>query len=173
MDGKQIKHKFFTIKDIVYIAMLTTILFVQEEVLTFIPNVQFTIFLLVLYSKKMGFTKTTIIILIHVFLDNLVMGSLNFIYTPVMFFGWMFIPIFVCTIGRKTESPLKLGLIAILCSFLYCWSFVLPTYLFMNINPLVYLGSDIIFELILAVVGFTTTFLLYKPCSRIFEKLNI
>ena len=62
-------------KDIAVIAILAVVLFIQEEVLTFLPNVQLTVFLIVLYTKKLGFKKTTIIILIHVILDNLVMGA--------------------------------------------------------------------------------------------------
>lgn len=171
MDGNQIKK--ISTRDITLIAILSAILFIQEELLTFIPNVQLTVFLLVLYSKKIGFCKTTIIIFIHVILDNFVMNSLNLFFTPTMFIGWMFIPLLVCSFGKKTENPFFLGCIALICSFLYCWAYIIPNYFFLKINPFVYLNSDIVFELILAVVGFITTFLLYKPCSKIFEYFNI
>ena len=46
------KKTFETIKDLIILALLATILYVQEEVLTFLPNIQLTIFLIVLYSKK-------------------------------------------------------------------------------------------------------------------------
>ena len=67
----------FRIKDITIIAFFSAILFVQEQLFSFLPNVQLTVFLIVLYSKVFGFTKTAIIILIHTLLDNIVMGSMN------------------------------------------------------------------------------------------------
>ena len=72
---------YLATKDITLIALLTTLLFVQEQALVFIPNVQLTVFLIVFYSKKLGFLRTSLIVAIHVVLDNLVMGSFNLIYT--------------------------------------------------------------------------------------------
>lgn len=171
MDGRQ--NKQFSIKDIGIIVALASILFIQEELLVFIPNVQFTIFLLVLYAKKLGFIKTTIIILIHVILDNLFMGSFNPFFTPAMLIGWMFIPIIISLFCKKTENPIILAIIATICGFLYSWVFILPNVFVYGINPIAYLASDIIFELILAGCGFITVLLLYKPCSIIFEKFEI
>ena len=96
MAGKQNKKSWITVRDITDIAVLACILFIQEELLTFLPNIQLTIFLLILYSKKLGFIRTSIIVAIHVILDNLVMGSFNLVYTPAMFIGWMTIPILIC-----------------------------------------------------------------------------
>lgn len=151
--------------------MFAAILFVQEELLTFIPNIQLTVFLIVLYSKKLGFVRTTFIIVIHVLLDNLVMGSLNPFYTPTMLVGWMLIPILVCTLCRKTNTPWILAIIGVLCSFLYSWSFILPNYIMYDINPWMYLASDIVFEGILAGCSFITILLLYKPCSKLFDRM--
>ena len=53
----------FRTKDLTIIAVFSAILFVQELALSFIPNVQLTVFLLVLYSKVFGLKKTFIIIL--------------------------------------------------------------------------------------------------------------
>ena len=79
--------KNFETKDLTLIALLATIIFVQEQMLAFLPNIQLTVFLLVLYSKKIGFIRTSIICLIHVVLDNMVMGSFNVFYMPFMFVG--------------------------------------------------------------------------------------
>ena len=154
-------------------AMLTAILFLQEEALTFIPNVQLTVFLILLYSKKLGFFRTSIIVTVHVVLDNLVMGSFNLVYTPAMFVGWMLIPIVINLFCRKIESPIALGIIAAVCAFMYCWCFILPTYLLYNMDPLKYFISDILFEVILAVCAFVSTSILYKPCSKLFDKFRI
>lgn len=173
MDGRANNKIIITTKDIAFIAMCAAILFIQEELLTFIPNVQLTIFLLVLFSKKLGFFRTTIIVIIHVLLDNLVMGSLNLFYTPAMFIGWMFIPIVISCFCKNIENPILLGVFGCICAFLYCWTFIVPNVVLYKIDPVAYLLSDIIFELILAACGFITTAILYSPCSNLFDRLGI
>lgn len=163
----------FNVRDIALIAILSTILFVQEQVLTFLPNIQLTVFLLVLYSKKLGFIRTTIIVVIHVLLDNLFMGSMNLVYTPAMFVGWMIIPIVVSTLFKKTDSPFLLAIFGFIEGFLYSWMFILPNYLLYNINPLAYLASDVLFEFLLAISSFLSILFLYKYVSNYFDKLYI
>ena len=162
-----------TVKDMALIAMFAAILFIQEEALTFIPNVQLTVFLLVLYSKRLGFVRTSIIIIIHVILDNLVMGSFSVIWTPAMFVGWMLIPIVICTIFRKIDNFIILAIAGAILSFTYCWCFVLPNYLVMHIKPLKYLASDVLFECILAASSFISILCLYIPMKNIFVKFRI
>ena len=158
-------------KDIAVIAILAVVLFIQEEVLTFLPNVQLTVFLIVLYTKKLGFKKTTIIILIYVILDNLVMGSLSFFYTPFMFIGWELISVLLSTIFKRLNASLSLGLAGILFSFLYCWIYIIPNILLTKINVVAYLASDFLFEIILACSSFVSILWLYEPCSKVFDKL--
>lgn len=158
------------IKDITIIAIFAAILFVQEQLLTFLPNIQFTVFLLVLYSKVFGFTKTILICLIHVFLDNIVMSSFSLYYTPFMFIGWAVIPILVCFLFEKTENTIVLALVGTICSFIYSWSFLIPNAIFTEVNIFVYLANDLIFEIILACSSFLSILWLYKPCSKMLLK---
>ena len=159
------------VKDITLISVMTTILFVQEQLLTNLPGVQLTIFLIVLYSKKLGLTRSCLIIVLHVLLDNLYMSSFSLMYTPTMLIGWLIITFTLCTIFKNTESPFTLALLGILYSFIYCWLYVIPAYLLMNISPITYITTDFIFEIILAVVSFMTILWLYKPCSKILDLL--
>ena len=165
-----------TIKDITLISIMITILFVQEQLLSSLPGIQLTIFLIVLFSKKLGLLKTLIIVLIHVLLDNLVMGSFSLLYTPAMLIGWLIIPLTLCTVFKKVNSPFLLGLLGVLYAFIYSWLFVLSSYLVMNVNILTYFLYDIVFELILAACSFISILLLYKPCSNVidnFYKKNV
>ncbi len=171
MDGKN-KIKM-TVLDMALIAMFSAILLIQEEALTFIPNVQLTVFLLVLYSKRLGFVKTSIIVIIHVFLDNLVMSSFSLVWTPAMFVGWLLIPLVICTVFRKVENFIVLAIAGAILSFTYCWCYILPNYLVMHIMPLKYLEGDILFECILALSSFVSILFLYIPCKMIFIKFRI
>ena len=174
MAGLSKKRIFYlTVKDIALLAMFTAILFIQEEALTFLPNIQLTVFLLVLYSKRLGFIRTSIIIFIHVILDNLVMGSFSIIWTPAMYVGWMLIPIVLCTIFRKIENFIILAIMGAVFSFTYCWCFVVPNYYVLHIKPLVYLASDFTFECILAASSFISILFLYVPCRDLFIKFEI
>ena len=156
-------------RTLVIIAILSVILFVQEQVLNFLPNINLTIFLLVLYSKKLGFKMTSAIIFIYCLLDNIIMGSFNITYFPFMLIGWLLVPLFVCIIFKDINDEKRLALLGAGLSFLYCWVFIIPGILIMKIGFLSYLVSDIPFELLLALSSFLSILLLYKPCSSLFD----
>jgi hypothetical protein len=161
------------IKDLTLIAVLTTILFVQEQLLSFIPNVQLTVFLLVLYSKKLGLLKTMIITIIHVLLDNLFLGGINLYFTPAMMIGWLIIPLTLCTIFKKINSNLVLAILGAVYSFIYSWIYIIPNVILFNINFIDYLVADILWEVVLALSSFISILVLYNPLSKLFERFNI
>lgn len=163
------KKKLST-RDIVLIAFLAILLFVQEEVLTFLPNIQLTVFLLVLYSKKLGMKRTSFIILIHVLFDNLLMGSFNLYYVPFMFLGWLLIPTLLQTLFKRMNDSFSLAMLGILFSFLYSWIYLIPGIFLYQIDPVVYLMSDILLELLLAISSFLSILWLYDPCANIFDR---
>lgn len=153
-------------RNITIIAILTVILFVQEQVLVFLPNISLTVFLIVLYSKVLGFKKTTIIILIYVLLDNLYMASFSLYFFPFMFIGWELIPIIFCSFFKKIENSFILALGAVLCSFLYCFIYFIPNYVFLEIDLVPYFIADLPFEFLLSGSSFLTTLWLYPPVKR-------
>ena len=155
-------------KEIVIIAFLAAILFVQEQVLTFLPNIQLTVFLLILYSCCLGLKKTLLIILIHVLLDNLVMGSFNLVFTPFMFIGWSIIPFVLHKM--KHVSVMQLALLSIVFALLYSWIYIIPNVLVYQFDFVAYLMADLPFELLLAMSSFITTLWLYEPCEKVLKK---
>lgn len=159
------------VKDVALIAIFAALLFAQEELLSFLPNVQLTIFLIVLYSKVLGFKKTSIIVIIHTILDSLFMGSLNLAYFPFMLAGWLFIPIIISTILKNTENQLILALFGIIASFVYSWMFVIPSVLITKVDLLAYLSADLLFEVVLAATSFVSILWLYKPLSKALQQL--
>ena len=161
----------FRIKDITIIAFFSAILFVQEQLFSFLPNVQLTVFLIVLYSKVFGFTKTVIIILIHTLLDNIVMGSMNLYYFPFMLIGWELIPIIVYTVFKNTENTYVLAIVGFVCSFIYSWLFIIPNVLLTKVDIMIYFINDLTFEFLLAISSFLSILWLYKPCSKLLFKL--
>lgn len=160
-----------SIKKITLLVSLTTILFSQEIILSYIPNVQLTGLLIVLYSKTVGFKMTTIILVLHVLLDNILFGGISFLYTPSMLLGWLFIPITLCSIFKKVDSEISLAFLGILYGFIYSWMFVIPNVLINDISIKAYLAADIWFEIILAMSNFLAILILYKPLKTQFDNL--
>ena len=167
------KKSIISVKDITLISIMAVILFLQKQVLSLIPNFQLTVLLLVLYSKKVGTLKTIIICFIYALIDNMVMGTFNVLYTPFLFIGWIFIPIFLNTIFKKVESSIALAFLGVLFSFIYCWLFLIPNCIVLQMDFITYLLSDIVWEILMASSSFLSILLLYKPCYNALSMLLI
>ncbi len=159
------------IKDIVSLAMFSAILIVLQLVLSFLPNIQLTFLLLFVYSRTLGTWKTIIIILINVIIQNLVWGSLNLLYTPAMFIGYLFVPICLNVIFKKVENIYALSVISILCSFVYSWCFIIPSVILTNVSFTAYIISDILFEVLLAGSSFLSVLWLYEKLVTELNKI--
>lgn len=159
------------VKDIAFIAIFSAIILVLEYALHFLPNVQLTVLLLVLFSKKLGLLRTSIITLIYVLLDTFLGGGFSIYYFPSMLIGWLIIPVTLNTIFKRVENPIYLALLGIMYSFIYCWLFAIPSILITNVYLIDYLAADLLFEIILAVSSFLSILWLYKPLGRFLDKL--
>lgn len=156
------------VKDLVVISMMACILFVQEQILTPIPNVQLTFLLIICYQEVFGIKKSILIILIHVILDNLVMGSFNVIVILPMFLGYLLTIMFKSF--YKGNNIYMIGLIGILSSIIYALGFALFNVLFLEIKIVDYLIADIPFTLILCLSTFLSILWLYNPITKILRK---
>lgn len=158
-----------SVKRLVRIAIFAAIMFVQEFALSFIPNVQFTQCLIAIFYYTFGLLDTLIIITIHVFLDNLVMGSFNLIYTPAMFIGWISLPI-ILHLLKKYQNKFFVASIVGIHGIIYSLMFALANALILEVPFITYFISDIPFEVILVVNGFVTTLLLKDKLVDILKK---
>lgn len=166
MNKKSIK-----ILDIVVISLFSAILFIQEQILYFLPNIQLTFFLIVLYSKVLKWKKCIVIITIHVLLDNLVNGSLNIIYTPAMFVGYMFIPLLLSTLFKKVNDNIGLSILSIFFALIYSFCFAITSSIFTEVTLYAYLVADLLFVFVLAASSALSVLLLYNPCYSLLLKL--
>ena len=159
------------IKDITLCAICTSILVVQEQILAFLPNIQLTLFLMVVFSKKLGLIRTIIIITCYTLIDGLIGGPFNIIYITFMLIGWLIIPILLCTIFKKVQSPLYLALLGVMFAFTYSWINIIPNLILTSATIISYLIADYPFELLLAVSSFLSILWLYTPIERVFKKI--
>ena len=159
------------IMKIVMTALLTAIIFVQEELLSFIPNVQLTVLLLVVYGAYCGPKWGTIIVLLHVFLDNLFVGSLTIYVMLPMFIGWEIIML-ASYFVRKKNIYIKAS-VAGIGALLYCGIFVLSSVVFYKVDFKAYVAADIIFEIILVVCSVITVLWLFNPIYKVLKDRDV
>ncbi len=157
-----------TVKRLCILVVLTTILFVQEELLTFIPNVQLTFLLVVVYGATIGIRDGSIVILAHVLLDNLVMGTFN-LYCMVPQFLGLFITLVMARLF-KNKNEIFQGIVGSLGALIYCWLYVLVNIWFLDVKFMDYLIADIPFEIILVASTIVSILFLYKPLVKFINK---
>lgn len=160
------KNDHITIKELTILAFMSVILFVQEELLTFIPNVQFTFLLMAVYTSVFGLKRSMMIVLVHVILDNLVMGSMMPIVVIPMLIGYIIYVSLIYLVRNKNLFIIVLT--ASLGSLIYCYSFLVANSLFLDINMYAYFIADIPFEILLILSTILTITCLYNPlCKKI------
>src|SRR5690554_1530713 len=159
-----------TLKDMTIIVVLSSILFVQQIALSFIPNVSFSVLLVILYTKILGFKKTSLIIIIHVLAVNLLspMGPVVPTLIPAMFIAWMLIPILLSTLLKHVHSAIWLSIFGFVYGFIYGWVFIPFTVWFLDVPFLPYLIWDIPFEIIMAISNMISILWLYDPLKKAF-----
>jgi hypothetical protein len=156
-------------KEIALIALFAAVLFVQQLALSMIPNFSFTTLLLIIYTKLLGFRKTSLIIVVHVLVYNILspFGPVIPLHIPSMLIGWLLIPILLTTILKSWESVHRLAIFGFFFGFLYGWVFI-PVSVFVSGTPfLAYLFMDLPFEFVMAVTNFLGILWLYEPLMKI------
>lgn len=157
------------VRELAILSMLTAILFIQEELLSFLPNIQLTFFLIILYSCVLGFSKTLVIILVHTLLDNLVMGSFNIFMILPMFLGYFLIDLIINVF--KVKNNVALAFLSIVFSIIYALLFI-PTAVFIyDFDFKAYILADIPFDLILICTNFLLVLWLLKPLEKLLNNL--
>lgn len=151
------------LRELLLLSMLTVVLFVSEQALSFLPNIQVTVLLIVIYTKLLGLKKTLMIVLIHTLSDNLMMGSLVPMTFIPMLIGWSLIPILLSTIFKPLKSSISLAFFGFFFSYLYGFIFIPFTVFFTNAKFSHVLLLDIPFSTVLGTSSFISILWLYEP----------
>ncbi len=161
-----------SVKRMLFIASAVSIIFVQEQALVFLPNIQFTVLLILLFSSVFTWKESVIMILVYVLLDSLYMGAMNPFTIAPLVIGWMLIPISYHTILKRTENEIVLAMFAFVFGFVFGWIFIPFNMIQTGItNPIPYLIADIPFEVIMACCGFLSVAYAYQPLKRALNQI--
>ncbi len=159
------------LKRMIMIAMSITILFAQKQMLMFLPNIQLTTVLILLFVTLFTFRESVLIIVGYVLLDSLFIWGFNPIYTPAMLIAWTLIPVLWHTVLNRTLNVRTLAFFGLFFGFLYGWVFIPFTMIqvgIFDIRP--YLIADLPFELLMAGSNFVTILWLYEPLYAVFKR---
>jgi len=158
------------LRNIVFTAMLLTVLVVQEQLLVLLPNIQLTTVLLMVYAAILPSSLLGVLVVSYVFLDNLLMGSFNLLYTLPMLLAWLFF-VYVARLIRN-KSMFAILLFAFAFGFIYGWFFIPSTMIERGISIFwPYFLSDLPFEIVLAVNNYFTVLLLYPILTGLLKPL--
>lgn len=159
-------------KKMMMISLSIAIVFTQEQLLVFLPNIQLTVVLIIVFVSVYSFKESIILITAYVLLDNMYMGGMNPLYLMPMLLAWYLIPISYHTFLRKTKNELYLGIFAFGFGFVYGWMYIPFKMLEQGIFEFwPYLLADILFEVIMAVFGLLTVVWLYKPLYKVMNEI--
>ncbi len=155
------------IKKIILCTMYAIILFLQEQVLSFVPNFQFSFLIIITMGAVVGLKWGSLIVIFHVIVDNLIWGlvvphliiPMMIGYEITLLFGYL-------TRNAKLEIVIIFGILA---SLVYCWLFIPFNVIFLKIGFLTYLLADILFELILVISTIFTILWFYHPLKKLIE----
>lgn len=159
----------FLKKCLIY-ALMTAIIVVQKLILAVIPNFQFSTLLLVLFFYVFGTKPMLLITFLYVLVDNLWLGTIHIIYTPIMFVTWSSLVLLLIPFKKKSKNVWYLGLIGALHAVVYSFCFGLATALLYEIDVRAYIISDIPFTLILMTSNFLTIIWLFNPLYKVLSK---
>lgn len=161
-----------SLRRLLMISMSVSILFVQEQMLILLPNISFTVLLIVFFASVFSFKENILLITAYVILDNLYLGGFNVFYMIPMLLAWYLIPISYHTILRRTKSELKLAFFALGFGFAYGWMFAPFAMIQFGLGHLwPYLVADVGFEILMSISGFITVYWLFKPLYKAISPL--
>ncbi|XMB72331.1 hypothetical protein RJI07_00140 [Mycoplasmatota bacterium WC30] len=152
--------------------MLLAILVIQEEILSFIPQVQLTVILIIVYARFLSGKELYPLIIGYVILDNIIMGSFNLMYTPAMFFSWLLLAFVAQKVRNKSDYVVFM--VAVIFPFIYGWSFIPATAILQHFSwsqVIAYLKIDLAAEALMAANSVATYLFFYKPLNELFIKL--
>lgn len=159
-------------RKILMIAIAVSLTFVQEQLLIFLPNFSFTVLLMFVFASVFSFKESMIYIGIYVLLDSMYMGAMNMFYMIPMLIGWSMIPLFYRLFLYRLKDEVYLAVAAFFFGFLYGWIFIPFNMIQFGIAKFwPYLLADLSFEIILAVTGFFTVLLLFKPLKQVLDNI--
>lgn len=153
------------VRKMCFLSVLAVILIVQEFALSFIPNFQLTVLLIMVYGATIGFKYGSLIVLVHVLLDNLLSGSFTPVIIIPMLLGWEII-LLLGSLLKNKNLIIKTFTASMGC-IIYCMIFAIANVIVYEVNLKDYLLADLLFQALFVLSTAMTMLLLYDVFYRL------
>ena len=155
------------LKELLILALSTSILVVQEIVFSFLPNIQLTTLLILVYTKVFGFKKTLLIVFVYIFIDNLLYGSLTMIHIVLpMTIAWVFVLTTFSLISKYSDAIIVYVILGYLYGHVYGLIFVPFQAFVIEVDLLAYLIIDIPWQVIMGISNALSILWLFQPLTE-------
>ena len=163
-----LRHKLI---EIIFLALLGTIMFVTQVIMAPLSNIELVSFLIILTTRKFGI-KSLWSVYIFVILEILYHGL--HLWIICYLYVWAIL-VFIILFVRKLDSVMLYTLISSIYGFLFGTLCSIPYFITGGIGGgVAWIISGIVsgFDIYHGVGNFVLMFLLYKPISKVFEKIK-
>jgi energy-coupling factor transport system substrate-specific component len=154
-----------SIRRIVILATMITIVVTLEQLLSMLPNIQLTIVLLMVFISVLNFPESLILVLVYTILDN-VLGGFSIYFIP-MLFAWSLFAIVVYFIRGKHRD---LVIFSAIFPVIFSVALGVPAIIIQSMNPVGYFIADIPFTVIFIVNNIITVVWLYPVLQKTLVK---
>ena len=162
------RHKLIKI---IFLALLGTLMYVSQVIMASLPNIELVSFLIILTTRKFGI-KALWSVYIFVFLEAITYGFE--IWVICYLYVWAIL-VFIILLVRKLDSVMLYTLISSIYGFLFGALCSVPYFITGGIGGgVAWIISGIVsgFDIYHGVGNFVLMFLLYRPISKVFEKIK-
>lgn len=163
-----LRHKLI---EIILLALLGAIMFVTQVIMAPLPNIELVSFLIILTTRKFGIKSlwsVYIFVILEILYHGLHLWVMSYLYV------WAIL-VFIILLVRKLDSVMLYTLISSIYGFLFGTLCSVPYFITGGIGGgISWIISGIVsgFDIYHGVGNFVLMFLLYKPISKVFEKIK-
>ena len=162
------RHK---LAEIIFLALLGALMYVSQVIMASLPNIELVSFLIILTTRKFGI-KSLWSVYIFVFLEVITYGFE--IWVICYLYVWAILVVIILFV-RKLDSVMLYTLISSIYGFLFGTLCSVPYFITGGIGGgVAWIIGGIVsgFDIYHGVGNFVLMFLLYKPISKVFEKIK-
>jgi|GEM_PF-1358626 len=155
-----------TVRRIIILATMVTIVVALEQLMAMLPNIQLTVVLLMVFISALTFPESVVMVLAYTILDG-VIGGMSLYFIP-MLFSWLFFTIMVYLIRGNLKKLVFFGAV-----FPIFYSILLgvPWIIINRLDPIGYFLADIPFTAIFIVNNILTVLWLYPVLQKTLIKV--
>ena len=161
-----LRHKLI---EIILLALLGVIMFIAQVIMAPLPNIELVSFLIILTTRKFGIKSlwsVYIFVIFEILYYGLHLWVMSYLYV------WAIL-VFIILFVRKLDSVMLYTLISSIYGFLFGTLCSVPFFITGGIGyGISWIIGGIIFDIYHGVGNFVLMFLLYKPISKVFEKIK-